>query len=437
MATIINSNLSIWISLLLLAIPVRSHATFIELLCGCMVSPEGWVTRAISAITRDKHWTTYYKMIERGTIQVIPLARALLQLILAVTMASHPEIITFVIDDTLILRMSESAPASIIRHNHTKKKNLTKFVLAQCWVTLGISILGIGVLPILSRLVPEKGNRNKLNIAQELLRAVLGDNLLAEQPSLAIRVLLDSWYMRGPLLLPLIQKKARIIGQVRHDTALYLLPRPIEGKPKRGRPRIYGVRLLAEAIQALPMTELVLPLYGREQRVRLRSIVVLARFLKAMPVRAVWCEFFNTKTQTWNKPRLLLATETDLTAEEIVILYARRWGIETLFFNLKQWWGVNNLWQKSIQALELWMMIRSIAWTLTQLLAMKIKDDFPMDIIAPWRKGRPVTAGLIAQWMRLEFSGLSFRDGYDRKSRKFCMPEQRHDPRLQHAPPSG
>ena len=43
----------------------------------------------------------------------------------------------------------------------------------------------------------------------------------------------------------------------------------------------------------------------------------------------------------------------------------------------------------------------------------------------------PLTAGLIAQWMRREFIGLSFRDGYGQKSRKFLFPDQRHDPRLQ------
>jgi len=160
-------------------------------------------------------------------------------------------------------------------------------------------------------------------------------------------------------------------------------------------------------------------------------MVVLARFLKGRQVLAVWCEFFNEKTQTWSKPRSLLATETTLTAVEVITLYARRWGIETLFFNLKRWWGANNLWQQSRRALGLWMMIRSTAWTLTQLLVMKAKDSFPMDIIAPWRKGRPITGGLIAQWMRIEFSGLSFIAGYDQKSRKFSFPEQRHDPRLQ------
>ena len=435
MPNLVCSNLSGWITFLLVAIPIRSHATFIELLCGCLVSPEGWVTRAISAINRGRHWTTYYKMLERGNVHVIPLARALLKLVLLVTLTAFPEVITLVIDDTLILRISENAPTAIIRYNHAKKKNQKQFVLAQCWVTLGISILGLGVLPILSGLVPDKGNRNKLMIAKALVRAVLGDMLLCKEPSLAIRIILDSWYMRGPLLLPLLQRGIRIIGQVRHDTALYFLPKPIEGK-HRGRPRIYGERLLAAAIDALQIIEIVLFLYGKEQRVRLRSMVVLARFLKGTPVLAVWCEFFNEKTQAWSKPRLLLATETTLTAVDVVTLYARRWGIETLFFNLKQWWGVNNLWQKSRRVLELWMMIRSTAWTLTQLLVIKTKNSFPIDIIAPWRKGNPITGGLIAQWMRIKFSGLSFRDGYDRKSRKFSFPEPRHDPRFQPLTPS-
>ena len=35
----------------------------------------------------------------------------------------------------------------------------------------------------------------------------------------------------------------------------------------------------------------------------------------------------------------------------------------------------------------------------------------------------PLTAGLIAQWLRIEFIGLPFRDGFDRKSQKFSFPE--------------
>ena len=45
-----------WISFLPVAVPPRSRRTFVELLIGCMLNPEGWVTRAIGAIRREAHW---------------------------------------------------------------------------------------------------------------------------------------------------------------------------------------------------------------------------------------------------------------------------------------------------------------------------------------------------------------------------------------------
>jgi len=361
LSNLVRLCLSEWISVLLPAVPVRSRATFIELLCGCLVSPEGWVTRSIVAISRRKHWTTYYKLIERGSVRTVRLARALFRLVLAVLPS---DVLTLVLDDTLVPRSSASAPGCAYRHDHSRKTNRPPFLLAQCWVTLGVSVLGHGganlVLPILSRLVPTTGNRNKLVIALALLRALAG---VADKP---VRVLFDSWFMRARLVLPLLRRQIRVIGQARIDTALFLPP-VAPTTPRRGRKRIYGERLSAEAVAHLPVTELSLSLYGQDQLLRLRSVVALARFLKGTPVRAVWCQFFDARKRTWTKPRLLLATETELTAEAIVRLYARRWGIEPLFHNLKRWWGISNLWQQSRTALELWMQIRSTAWTLAQL----------------------------------------------------------------------
>ncbi|WP_028215576.1 transposase [Paraburkholderia mimosarum] len=136
--------------------------------------------------------------------------------------------------------------------------------------------------------------------------------------------------------------------------------------------------------------------------------IAVARFLKGTPVRAVWCQFYNDKRQEWTKRRLILASEVDLEAQTIVQLYARRWGIEPLFHNLKRWWGFNNLWQQ----------IRSCTWTLTQSLSLAIAEDFPMHEIAPLRIGQPVTAGLVAQWLHREFTGLASHTPVQRKSRK-------------------
>ena len=277
LSNLVRLCLSEWISFLLPAVPIRCRATFIELLCGCLVSPEGWVTRSIVAISRRKHWTTYYKLIERGSVRTVRLARALFRLVLAVLPS---DVLTLVLDDTLVPRSSASAPGCAYRHDHSRKTNRPPFLLAQCWVTVGVSVLGHGganlVLPILSRLVPTTGNRNKLVIALALLRALAG---VADKP---VRVLFDSWFMRARLVLPLLRRQMRVIAQARIDTALFLPP-VAPTTPRRGRKRIYGERLSAEAVAALPVTELSLSLYGQDQLLRLRSVVALARFLKGTP----------------------------------------------------------------------------------------------------------------------------------------------------------
>lgn len=417
--------LSNWITHLLTAVPFRSRATFVELLCGCLISPEGWVTRAISAIVRGRHWTTYYKLLERGSVRTLRLARALFEV---VNNALPAQTLNLVIDDTLVPRQSEKAPGSTIRHDHTRKNNRPQFLRAQCWVTLGISVLGSAdrkyVLPIVSRSVPTTGNRNKLTIALALVRSLVP--VMMNKP---VRLLFDAWFMRARLVLPLLSRKMQIIGQARCDTALFMPP-DVLSRPRRGRPRTYGVKMTPDAIWNLPLTEVKLTLYGKEQMVRLRTVVAMARFLKGALVRAVWCEFYDTDKRRWSKTRLLLATETQLNAEEILHLYARRWGIEPLFHNLKRWWGVNNLWQQKRTVLELWMQIRSTAWTLAQLLSLAAEEAFPIEVVAPWRNKQPLTGGLVAQWLRMEFTGLAFRNGFNRKSSIFTCPKQRGDLRL-------
>lgn len=222
----------------------------------------------------------------------------------------------------------------------------------------------------------------------------------------------------------------QIIGQSRRDTALFLPPDALP-MSRRGRPRTYGIKMTLDAIRDLPLTEAKLTLYGKEKLVRLRTVVAVARFLKGVPVRAIWFEFYDADKHRWSKTRLLLATETQLSAEEILQLYAHRWGIEPLFHDLKRWWGVNNLWQQKRALLELWMQIRSTAWALVQLLSLVVEQAFPIETMAPWRSKQPLTGGLVAQWLRMEFIGLAFRDGFNRKSSIFTYPKQRDDPRMQ------
>ena len=100
-------------------------------------------------------------------------------------------------------------------------------------------------------------------------------------------------------------------------------------------------------------------------------------------------------TTTWSGPRLILATETDLSAQAVVEVYAQRWGIEPLFHNLKRWWGVVNLWQQSKVELELWMQIRCTAYALTQLLVLRLWESSPLMDIAPRAQGGDDHGGVV------------------------------------------
>ncbi|QWY75661.1 MAG: transposase [Ferrovum myxofaciens] len=116
--------LSEWISFLLAAVPPRSRRTFVELLIGCMLNPEGWVTRAIGAIRREAHWTTYYKLIERANVSVADLSIQLLQL----TQRVFPnELVNLIIDDTLVPRCAKKGPGISVKHDHSHKANRPTF----------------------------------------------------------------------------------------------------------------------------------------------------------------------------------------------------------------------------------------------------------------------------------------------------------------------
>jgi hypothetical protein len=113
-AHLVRHCLSQWITMILTVIAPRSKNTFVELLCGCMISPEGWVARVIGAITRTKHWTTYFKLIERGSIRTLALARVTLLFAMKIqTDEEQPKgtfkVVTLAIDDFLTMRQSENA----------------------------------------------------------------------------------------------------------------------------------------------------------------------------------------------------------------------------------------------------------------------------------------------------------------------------------------
>lgn len=405
------------ITFLAQALPKRSVPTFLELLFGAMLTQNGFVTDAWLAIKPGRHWTSYFKWLQKGRWSWVALGLQTARLALQRTDSSRCYV---AIDDTLVFRCSRKAPESRIHHQHGCKVNRPVYVRGQNWVTLAL-VLPQGwrslALPILSRLSRSTGNSGKLVAAKTLLRVVR--HLFHER---GVTLLVDSWYMRKSLLLPAQALGYQIIGQVRKDTALYLPPPQHNGK--RGRPRKYGDKLTAERVNELPVIRQRLFLYNEWRTVHYRSCVARARFLDGQQVRAVWSQIGN-KDGTLRQPRLILSTDLGLSATRILLAYNRRWSIEDLFNQLKNRWGWKDAWQQTRQVLHRWTQILSTSYALPQLLAQMNSEEVKnLASISPWRYNQPITAGRVRQGLQRIFRHVDIRSHWHPKSGKFT-PEKR------------
>lgn len=228
--------------------------------------------------------------------------------------------------------------------------------------------------------------------------------------------------MRGQLIVAMLAHNIEVIGQVRHDTRLYEPPAKRE-KGQRGRPAIYGQKITPDKITEMCTTRVTLRLYGKDQLVRYRSKILLARFLNGVQVRAVWCEF-SDGAGGWRRARLLLATNPLLSAEEVICGYENRWSIETAFHDLKQSWGMKQAWQQSRQTLNRWVQLITVGYGLVQLLSLQPAAELSGTMSAdPWRKIGIVTAGKIREGLAKQFRQVNILSWWDMTCKKFSPPK--------------
>jgi len=379
------------------AVPRRARTPFTELLLGAATTRGGHVTDAILAAGLSRSWTSYYWFLQRGRRAWLAVWRALLGVLRELF---EPPVWHVVIDDTVVERISTGAPGSLIHHDHAAKPNRPRFLRGQGWLCLAAVIergWRVGAVPLMLRLVRRGAHRGELTSARFLLR-LLGRRLGRG------RVLLDAWFMRARLIEAALADGHTVIGRARRDLALYAVPRPPRRR-RRGRPRKYGPRMTPERIEALPVHRSARILYGKLEVVRCRTCRVAARFLKGRVARAVWVRL--ERPDGAGEERLLVCTDPDLPATEVVTSYAKRWSVEPLFAAVKHGWGLKDAWQQSRQVLMRWVTILAAGYALGQMLAHADPARTPgLASPAPWRPPGTRTAGLIQAGLARLLRGL-------------------------------
>ncbi len=163
----------VWINFVSTAVPIRLIETYIELLIGAICSRSGHVTDALFEVGHQKHFSTYYWLLEKAKWSWIAVAKQLSSII--ITFFPRHEW-NFIVDDFIVPRASTKAPGVHFHHDHSQKPNRPKYIWGQQWIALGISLPWgkmCAAIPLLLRLHKKVGNTSKIKRARMLIRIVL------------------------------------------------------------------------------------------------------------------------------------------------------------------------------------------------------------------------------------------------------------------------
>jgi hypothetical protein len=414
------TDFSRWINYLLLAFPLKLRPTFLELLFGVLVASSGHVTDALLAISFANHWASYYKAIEYGSFHCRDILKRWISLCLSLI---GGKTLVMALNDTQVLRSSRKAPGVDTHFDHAPKANQKSFVSSQLFVSL-FFVLSSNVksvaLPIWFQLMSKDGNRSKLRTAEILVKVVT--RFLKNLKKL---LLADAWYMKAPLVLPLIELGIHMIGQIRKDSVLSLPP---IRKPGVGRPRKYGLQLTFDIVCQLFEKQIAsLYAYGKEHIFEFYVFDAQVRFLKWRICRMVWCRFRseNSPFTSWH---LLLSTDLSLSAVEIISYYASRWSVETAFNVIKNAFGLKQAWEQKKRVFARWRCILCLAYGLCALASFFWGEILEKLYPIPWRKNHPMTAPWVMKIVGRIFRYFPIRSCWDRKLQKFVLPESLFEP---------
>jgi hypothetical protein len=408
----------LWLNFIIAPLPTRLVGTYVELLIGAIISGSGHITDALLEVGHQKHFSTYYWLLEKGKWSWLKITKQLFNLI--VNFFPRQEW-NFIIDDFICPRVSKTAPGAQFHYEHSNKPNRPKYIWGQQWIGLGLALPWGKIcasIPLLLRLHKKVGNSSKIKRAVMLIRIVLP--WFKKTGTEIIRCLADCWYMKSTFILPLIELGVYAIGQVRKDTALFFKPEPQLIK-KKGRPKKYGKKISQDEVGKLQIYNKKIKIYGRRQIVSFRWTLCLARFLKGVPVIAVWSQLEDHK-----KWMLIISTDLSLTPERIIKLYGRRWKTEPMFNEIKHLFGVACAWERTSQTLHRWVSMICVSYAVSRLLSL-LAPSISFQNIVPliqWRKKSILTAGLIRMGLKVFFRHFSFLKLWDPKSKKLILPTQ-------------
>ncbi len=377
------------IVIILQSIKYRNKELLLELIKAELISGSGYLT-GLARIINPQKYHTIHKVFSRVKFDYISIQ---IDIIIAILLLFKIDKISVSIDDSIVYRSrKKKVPNGHKQFDHANKANRSSYVFGQKWLAFGL-IITIGnitmTLPLFIYLVEPKKNLISTTI---VILAKMKRVIDKRKLSIKVEILTDSWFAKQRLVLRAKRKYGfSVITMARKDLAIYKLP-PFRRKGTKGRPKKKGKRIQPK-LEDLKKTR-TLNIYNREVKVYYKEAICKARFLKYETIKAVWVRFDDSKSM-----RLIISTDTKLSGEEIIKRYAKRWGIEPMFNELKNRFKFKDIMMHTSRSYYQFLYFKIWCFIIIKLSSITFKETI-IDYIEeslPWRvhckKGVTVTAG--------------------------------------------
>lgn len=309
------------------------------------------VIQAAGEVTQNRHHSIFYRFLSRAQWSADAVGKVLFHLVERFL----PWEIFVIVDDTLVEKTGPHIFGAFMHYDAarstygrgTKNGRKTFFAFGHNWVVLAVWIplpwdtkRGLA-LPILCRLYrsrkrcPKAHFRKRTELAAEML-GLFTSWLPEERP---LHLLGDAEYACATLVRRL-PPRTSFTGPIVMDAAVYEKAGKYSG---RGCPRKKGKRLLSPrqliASSSSPWRKVQLMLYGQD-------VTILTK--------TQMCMWYNTAGTRWGrmvvtrdpsgrlKERAFFSTKRDVSIEEVLAQFARRWELECTFRNVKQVLGLED-----------------------------------------------------------------------------------------------
>jgi len=390
------------IKIILQNIPYKNKSLLLELIKAELMTSSGYLTE-LAMMINPKKYHTIHKIFNRVKFDYVAIQIKIIVMILSLFKILK---VSISIDDSIVYRSrKKKVPYGHKQYDHANKANRSTYVFGQKWLTFGliITIKGMTItLPLFIYLVkPKKNLISRTIVILKKIKKVIDEKNL----NIEVEILTDSWFARKRLVLwTKKQSKFSVITMARRDLAVYKLA-PARRKNTKGRPKKKGKRIQPE-LKDLKKTR-TLFIYGKEVQVRYKEVIAKAKFLEYETVRAVWVAF-----DTSQSIRLLIATDTTLSGEEVIRRYAKRWDIESMFNELKNRFRFKDIMMHTSQTYYQFLYFKIWSFMIIKLSYIHYKEritDYVRESL-PWRvlanKKVKITPGVTKLALRRVFSTL-------------------------------